>query len=140
MPAATFIELTVEEDRTLYELSLAEGGARRIKLRAMALRLNADRWTVPDIAQHLQQAPQTVRETLKRWQERGLGGLWEAQGRGGKAKWQAADLEAVETWLEEKRSYTSRQIQQRLQQDRGIDLSCKQIGRILKKRATAGSA
>lgn len=44
MPAAHPIALTAEEDRTLYELSLANGIARCIKLRATALRLNASGW------------------------------------------------------------------------------------------------
>jgi len=44
MPAAHPIALTAEEDRTLYELSLANGIARRIKLRATALRLKASGW------------------------------------------------------------------------------------------------
>ncbi|MBW4673926.1 MAG: helix-turn-helix domain-containing protein, partial [Desmonostoc geniculatum HA4340-LM1] len=42
-------------------------------------------------------------------------GLWEAAGRGGKCKWSLADINAVEQWLEKERSYTSRQIQERLE-------------------------
>lgn len=140
MPAAHHIALTAEEDRTLYELSLADSVVRRIKLRAIALRLNASGWTTPMIAKHLHQCEHTVRQTLKRWQEDGLGGLWEAPGRGGKTKWQSADLEAVETWLQERRSYTSVQLCERLDQEWGVALSGKQLGRILKKRATSGSA
>ena len=37
MPAAYPIELNDEEDQTLYELSLADNVARRIKLRAIVL-------------------------------------------------------------------------------------------------------
>jgi hypothetical protein len=37
MPAAYPIELNDEEDHTLYELSLADSVARRIKLRAIVL-------------------------------------------------------------------------------------------------------
>jgi hypothetical protein len=37
MPAAYPIELNDEENRTLYELSLADSVVRRIKLRAIAL-------------------------------------------------------------------------------------------------------
>ncbi|WP_442936536.1 hypothetical protein, partial [Nostoc sp.] len=32
------------------------------------------------MAEYLDWAQQTVRQTLKRWQLQGLGGLWEAQG------------------------------------------------------------
>ncbi|QKD83728.1 helix-turn-helix domain-containing protein [Thermoleptolyngbya sichuanensis A183] len=96
-PAAHHIELSAEEDRTLYELSLADGIARRIKLRVITLRLNASGWTTLQIAQHLHQCEHTVRQTLQRWSKGGLGGLWEAAGRGGKTKWQNTDIEAVET-------------------------------------------
>lgn len=41
MPAPLKIKLTPEEDRTLLELSAAEGVPRRTKYRAIALRLNA---------------------------------------------------------------------------------------------------
>lgn len=117
MPAPVFISLNPEEDSTLYELSLADGVPRRTKLRALALRLNASGWTVPSISSHLQQSQQTVRQTLQRWQSRGLAGLWEAPGRGKKRCWQEADLKAVEQWLEEERSYTSRQLSQKLAQE-----------------------
>ena len=139
MPAAHHIKLNSEEDRTLYELSLADGVARRIRLRAITLRLNANGWTTPAIAKHLHQCEHTVRQTLQRWKQGGLGGLWEAPGRGGKPKWQSADIAAVETWLQERRSYTSRQLCERLAAERGIVLSRKQLGRILQKRATSGS-
>ncbi|MBW4649881.1 MAG: helix-turn-helix domain-containing protein [Kastovskya adunca ATA6-11-RM4] len=82
MPAPRFISLNKEEDSTLYELSVANGVPRRTKLRAVALRLNANGWAVPRIAAYLQQSQQTVRQTLQRWQNRGLAGLWEAPGRG----------------------------------------------------------
>ncbi|MDZ7970280.1 MAG: helix-turn-helix domain-containing protein [Nostoc sp. DedSLP03] len=53
MPAALRIKLTSEEDKTLQELSLADNVARRVRMRAIALRLNADGLTVPTIAAHL---------------------------------------------------------------------------------------
>lgn len=53
MPAPIRINLTDEKDQHLQDISLAEGIPRRTKLRAMAVRLNADGWTVPKIAQHL---------------------------------------------------------------------------------------
>ncbi|MGG6293667.1 helix-turn-helix domain-containing protein [Leptolyngbya sp. AN02str] len=140
MPAAHHITLTAEEDRTLYELSLADGVARRIKRRAITLRLNARGWTTPQIAQHLHQCEHTVRQTLHRWRDGGLGGLWEAPGRGGKPKWQTADIDAVETWLQEPRSYTSVQLCRQLATERAVVLSGKQLGWILQKRATSGSA
>ncbi|MBD2409850.1 helix-turn-helix domain-containing protein [Nostoc calcicola FACHB-3891] len=75
MPSALRIILTIEEDQTLKELSCAEKVPRRTKQRAIALRLNAHGWNVPQIAQYLGWAQQTVRQTIKRWEFQGLGGL-----------------------------------------------------------------
>lgn len=139
MPSPLKIGLNEEEDRTLYELSVANGVPQRTKVRAMALRLNASGWTVARIAEHLQQAPQTVRQTIHRWQSQGLGGLWEAPGRGKKRHWQEADLKAVEQWLEEERSYTSRQLSEKLVKQRGVEITAKWLQRLLKKRGGYGS-
>lgn len=139
MPPPLKIGLNEEEDRTLYELSVANGVPQRTKVRAMALRLNASGWTVARIAEHLQQAPQTVRQTIHRWQSLGLGGLWEAAGRGKKRHWQEADLKAVEQWLEEERSYTSRQLSEKLGKQRGVKITAKWLQRLLKKRGGSGS-
>lgn len=76
-----------------------------------------------------------MRQTLKRWQQGGLGGLWKAPGRGGKRRWQSADIETVEAWLQKRRSHTSSgQLCERLATERGVVLSGKQLGRILEKR------
>lgn len=139
MPSPVFISLDKEEDSTLHELSVANGVPRRTKLRAFALRLNANGWTVPKIAVHLQQSEQAVRQTLQRWQNRGLTGLWEAPGRGKKRCWQEADLKAVEDWLEEERSYTSRQLSEKLALERGVEIEAKWLQRLLKKRGGYGS-
>ncbi|MFS0520230.1 helix-turn-helix domain-containing protein, partial [Nostoc sp. UIC 10607] len=80
-----------------------------------------------------------VRATLRRWENQGLGGLWEAPGRGGKRKWSSEDINMVEQWLDEERSYTSRQLQERLAAERGITLSSRQVSRILKKKIIYGN-
>ncbi|RCJ15167.1 hypothetical protein A6S26_07475 [Nostoc sp. ATCC 43529] len=139
MPPALRIKLTREEDKTLQELSLADNVARRVKMRAIALRLNADGLTVPMIASHLHIHEHTVRATLRRWENQGLSGLWEAPGRGGKRKWSLEDMNVVEQWLGEDRSYTSRQLQERLAAERAIILSSRQISRILKKKTIPGN-
>lgn len=140
MPAPLRIRLTPEEDKTLQELSLADNVPRRVKLRAMALRLNGDGLTVPKIAGHLNIHEHTVRATLRRWEKIGLGGLWEEPGRGGKRKWSLEDIHAIEQWLGEERSHTSRQLQERLAVERGISLSSRQVSRILKKKIMHGNA
>ena len=90
--------MTAEEDQSLLELSTANGVPKRTKLRALALRLNADGWNVPKIATHLKQSEHTVRATLERWRTGGLNGLWEP-GRGRKPRWTEADISTVEQWL-----------------------------------------
>lgn len=139
MPAPLKIQLDYEQDRTLRELSSAKGIARRVKERAMALRLSAQGWNVAKIAQYLDWAEQTVRETIHRWQQGGLGGLWEASGRGSKASWQEADWQAIQQWMVENRRYSARQISQRLADQRNIKLGEEQVRRILKKRGGVGN-
>ena len=76
--------LSEEEDRTLSELRQAQSVPYRTRNRTHRLRLNAQGMNVPAIAEVFQCHQQTVRATLKRWQQHGLGGLWEAPGRGAK--------------------------------------------------------
>lgn len=134
MPAPLRITLSKTEDQTLQELSVADGVPRRTKLRAIALRLNADGWNVPEIAVHLKQSPYTVRRTMRRWQTGGLRGLWEAPGRGGKQRWSEDDFETIQQWLDTDRRYTSRQLCEKLATERGVRIGTKQLSRILKKR------
>lgn len=140
MPAPLRTRLTPEEDQTLHELSTANGVPPRVKRRAIALRLNATGLTVPEIAKHLKQSEHTVRNTIRRWQTHGLGGLWEALGRGLKPRWSEADIRAVEQWLQQERSYTSPQLCERLERERGIQLGARRLQRILQKRGGCGDA
>jgi transposase len=127
--------LTEEEDRTLSELRQAQSVPYRTRDRAHMLRLNAQGLNVPAIAEVFQCHQQTVRATLKRWQQDGLGGLWEAPGRGAKAKWQPADLDYLTDCLaQEPRTYNSVQLAQKLKQERAVDLSSDRLRRLLKKK------
>ena len=110
MPAAIRIVLTKEEDRTLSELRVATCVPQRTRDRAHILRLNAQGWNTPAIAEIFECHEHTVRATIRRWQDWGLGGLWEASGRGAKRKWSEADLQYLERCLEvEERTYNSLQ-------------------------------
>lgn len=76
-----------------------------------------------------------MRATLKRWEKQGLGGLWEAKGRGAKPKWQESDLEYVITCIEEDpRTYNSKQLAKKLKKERLVDLSGDRLRRLLKKK------
>ena len=83
----------------------------------------------------------TVRKTIRRWEERGLGGLWEASGRGAKARCQAEDIQYVEELLvQSNRTYNSTQLVRKLKQERGVDLSSDRLRRLLKKNSIDGNA
>jgi len=139
MGARLRIFLKPEEDRTLFELRTAQGVPQRTKDRADVLRLNAHGWSVDKIATHFNWAKQTVRQAIHRWHTKGLGGLWDASGRGSKPRWQEADMAYLEACLhQEPRSYKSVQLAQKLAQVRQVQLSSDRIRRILQKRAGCG--
>ena len=141
MPAPLRIILTEEEDRTLRELRQAQTVPYRTRDRAHMLRLNAQGLNVPAIAEIFQCQQQTVRATLRRWKNDGLGGLWEAPGRGAKPKWQPSDLDYLTACLDqEPRTYTSAQLAQKLKQERLVDLSSDRLRRLLKKKDIGGNA
>ncbi len=141
MPAPLRIVLSEESDRTLQELRVAPKVAQHIKDRAHMVRLNAQGWNVPAIADIFECQEQTVRETLRRWEKGGLGGLWDAAGRGMKQRWHEADLKYLEARLEQDpRTYNSSQLATLLERERGVKLSADRIRRILQKRGSAGSA
>ncbi len=85
VPAPLHITPNEEDDRPLAELRLAITGPQRTRDRAHMLRLNAQGWTVPAIAEIFECHPHTVRTTLRRWEADRLSRLWEAPGRGNKA-------------------------------------------------------
>lgn len=135
MPAPLQITLTAEENRSLRELRVAQSVPQRTRDPAHMLRLNAQGWKVPAIADIFNCHEHTVRATIERWQMRGLGGLWEATGRGAKRKWQEADLQHLEQCLEQdQRTYNSHQLSVKLEQERQVKLSPDRIRRILQKR------
>lgn len=141
MPAPLRVVLSEESERTLQELRVAPRVAQHIKDRAHMVRLNAQGWNVPAIAEIFECQEQRVRETLRRWEKGGLGGLWDAPGRGMKQRWGEADLQYLENCLEQdQRTYNSAQLSALLEQQRGVKLSADRIRRILQKRGSTGSA
>ncbi len=140
MPAPIRIVLTESEDRTLLELREAIGVPQRTRDRAHMLRLNAQGWNCPAIAEIFECHEHTVRATIRRWQGSGLGGLWEASGRGAKRKWSETDLQYLEQCLEkEGRTYNSLQLAHKLSQERQVKLSPDRL-HLLQKRAIRGNA
>ena len=138
MPAALRITLSENEDLTLRELSLANNIPKRTKSRALAVRLNHQGWSVAQISSYLAWAPQTVRVALKRWKHLGLAGLWDKSRSGRQPRWSELDWQLIEKWLREPRGYTSKQLAQKWQSERQINLGSEQIRRILKKKTGDG--
>ena len=135
MPAPLRTKLSQLEEETLSQLHKANSVPYRTRNRAQMLKLNAQGMNVPEIAQIFNCHEHTVRAAIKRWRERGLGGLWSASGRGAKAKWKAEDLEYIETCLNEKeRTYNSIQLARLLKEEIGVNLSSDRLRRILKKK------
>ena len=135
MPAPLRVKLSQLEKETLNELHKASSVPYRTRNRAWMLKLNAQGRNVPEIAQILSCHEHTVRATIQRWQDRGLVGLWEAQGRGAKPKWKSEDLEYLEACLiEDERTYNSVQLSRKLKEERAVDLSSDRLRRILKKK------
>ncbi len=134
------IFLTSEEKRTLKELRTATSVPQRTKDRAFVLLLNARGWKNAQIADCLNWAEQTVRQTIHRWQAKGLVGLWDATGRGGQKRWHEEDMVYLEQCLQqEQRTYNSRQLAQKLASERQVQLSPDRIRRVLKKRGGFGN-
>lgn len=141
MPAPLRVTLSEESDRTLQELRVAIKVPQQVKDRAQMVRLNAQGWNVPAIAEIFECQEQTVRLTLKRWEQGGLGKLWDAPGRGAKPKWSEADLVYLEERLDQdQRTDNSAQLSAVLEQERSVKLSADRIRRILQKRGSSGSA
>jgi transposase len=135
MGARLRVFLKAEEDRTLSELRTAKDVPQRVKDRGSMLRLNNRGWYIEKIAEYFNCHQQTVRETIHRWQKRGLSGLWETKGRGKKKSWQEEDLEYLELCLQqEKRTYNSKQLSEKLARERQVKLSPDHLRRVLKKR------
>ena len=141
MPAPLRIILTPEEDLTLTELRLAQTVPQRTRDRAHILRLNAKGWNIPEISEMFECHQHTVRKTIRRWEERGILGLWEALGRGAKPRCQDEDFQYVaELLAQSTRTYNSTQLVRKLKQERNIDLSSDRLRRLLKKKIIDGNA
>lgn len=135
MGARLRVFLNAEENRTLFELRTANTVPQRVKDRAEVIRLSHQGMYVEKIASFFGWNIRTVRETLHRWQQQGLGGLWDAPRPGFKKRWQSEDLEYLESCLrQEQRTYNSQQLAQKLENDRQVKLSADHLRRILKKR------
>ena len=79
-----------------------------------------------------------VRQAIHRWEEEGLTGLWDEKRVGRKRRWTTQDWEIIEQCLEQERSYTSKQLAQKLKEETAVELGAEQVRRILKKKIGVG--
>jgi transposase len=129
------IHLTPEADRTLFEIRTATHLPQRVRDRAEVIRLSHQGWYVEKIADFFNWRIQTVRDTLHRWEQGGLGGLWDAPHPEKQRTWTPSDIEYLEQCLrQDDRSYNSRQLAQKLLEDRQVKLSPGHLREVLKKR------
>jgi len=127
--------LTKNEEKTLFELSRADIVPQRTRDRASALRLSSMGWKVEKISEYLKWSKSTVRNTIHRWKQRGIVGLWDATRSGRKTKWLPEDISEIEIKLStSQRSYNARQLCDFLAKERKINLSERHLRRILKKK------
>ena len=75
-----------------------------------------------------------VRQAIHRWEEEGLTGLWDEKRVGRKRRWTTQDWEIIEQCLEQERSYTSKQLAQKLKEETAVELGPEQVRRILPKK------
>jgi transposase len=140
MPAPIRLILSEEEDSMLSELRVAQTVPQRTRDRAHMIRLNAQGWNVPAIAEIYECHEHTVSNftTMASARiERIMGG----SGRGAKATWSEADKQVLEAWVEaDPQTYNSTQLAHKLEQERRVTLSPDWIRRVMKKRAFVGNA
>ena len=140
MPAKLKVRLSESEMQKLMELNNDPKVPERTRRRAEVLRLSNKGWSVKEIADWIEWAPNTVREAIHRWIVKGWQGLWDAPRSGRKARWKETDIEYIENCCEvEPRTYNSKQLSALLKKERQIELSPERIRKILKKRARYGS-
>lgn len=123
MQRALRIILNAEEDRTLLELSCADKVPRRTKLHSDRFTFQRSRYGMyQKLLPYLDWAQQTVRQTIRRWQLQGLGGLWEALLSREVPSWHEVDWQAMEKWLELLRRYSARKWSLKLLEERKVEL------------------
>ncbi|MEO1149184.1 MAG: helix-turn-helix domain-containing protein [Cyanobacteria bacterium J06638_22] len=104
------------------------------------MRLNHRGWTTEQIAEYLGCQVATVRQTIHRWRDEGLGGLWDSPREGRPRRWEEEDMAYVAITIEESpTTVNSRQLVNQLEQAREVTLSRRHLRRVLKKRAIAGN-
>ncbi|WP_143587178.1 IS630 family transposase [Thermus thermophilus] len=132
MAAPLRIQLTPEEDRLLLELSLDPKTHKKTRLWAMMVRLAAEGWTAPKIAQHFHKDRTTVYLVLRRFLREGLQGLVYCKPPGAPRKFTPEMAAFVEERLAEDRVWTASQLSAAIAERFGVRLAPKVVARHLR--------
>lgn len=139
MPLRLRIQLTEQEKKELITLYQQEKVPKRTRQRIDILMFSDGGWMVSKIAKNLRCSEAMGRRTITRWINQEKEGLFDAPRPGRKRKWKEEDIEYLETCIEsDERTYNSRQLSEKLLQDRDLALSAERIRKILKKKTGAG--
>lgn len=139
MPLYLRVRLTKKEKEELLKLKKATLTPLRTQTRIETIILSDRGFNVKDIARIVNQNEMTIRRTIKRWIDQGEEGLFDQLRAGRPRKWQAEDMEYLETCLErEERTYNSQQLAQKLREERKVELSADRIRKVLKKKGGDG--
>jgi len=110
MAAPIFIRLTPEEDNHLQTLINDPNTAPTTRRRALALRLSAQGWSAPRIAQFLNCHRTTILLYFKRWQQHGIASLPRAKPKGAPPKITPEIHALLATLLTHERTWTAAQL------------------------------
>jgi transposase len=128
------IDLTEEQRQELERLRHAAKTTAVVRARCRMLRLSADGWSAPRIANQLKYHPHTVRDVLHRFQAHGLAGLMpDPPGPAPNTSRREQVTAALGRLLDQERTWTAAQLATALG-DEGIALSTRQTRKYLQRR------
>lgn len=126
------VHLTEQQHQELHKRAHQKNSAPRTRDRLEMVRLSDMGWSIPKIAAHLRQHPQTVRYWIKAFLDRGFEALSDKPHTGKKSAITQDILTTVKAWLTQgDRTWNARQIAQEVSARYGICRSVQQWRRLL---------
>jgi transposase len=122
MGRAKHINLSEAEDEQLRSLEQGAGIHPKVRLRASILRLSHQGWKVPKLAEYFKRNQQSIHNDFKRWEERGIEGLGNAEQKGNHRVMTEEMLNHVKEKLKEERTWNCRQLLEALAERYGVQL------------------
>ena len=88
-------------DKAELERLVKEDESARVRMRAEAILLREKGYSIKEIAMMKDKHVTTVSRWIDQWEERGVDGILEGEGRGRKSILTESEREEIETWLKE---------------------------------------